>query len=91
MNFEIEVTKDINSSRNAINLVHSFTPFKSGIYITKEGRRINAKSILGLLSASIVKGDHIEVEVFDDNDCVEVKNILTKFFEEEWDKCLIIG
>ena len=66
MNFEIEVTKDINSSRNAINLVHSFTPFKSGIYITKEGRRINAKSILGLLSASIVKGDHIEVEVFDD-------------------------
>ena len=83
MNFEITNTKDINNSRNAVNFVHTLTPFKSNIYIEKEGRRVNAKSILGLLSAAFVKGETLRIEIFGDDEVVEIKTALEKFFAEE--------
>ena len=33
--------------------------FKSGIWVEKEDRRVNAKSLLGVLSLGIVKGTTI--------------------------------
>lgn len=82
LGFQIISNKDLLSGKDVIKLVQSFTPIKSSIYIEKNGRKVNAKSILGLLSAGIIKGETLMVWVFGD-DMPDVKDIFTKFFNGE--------
>lgn len=42
--------------------VQTANRFSSEIYLTKGERRVNAKSIMGLLSLAIAKGDTIELK-----------------------------
>ncbi|HQO06227.1 MAG TPA: HPr family phosphocarrier protein, partial [Fervidobacterium sp.] len=44
-------------------LVTEAGKFKSDIYILKDGREINAKSILGILSMGARKGDEITIRI----------------------------
>ena len=81
--FVITSTKNLTHGRNAAQLVYSLNPIKSSVYLEKEGRRINAKSILGLLSAGIVEGEKITVNINNENDFTEVKKIITEFFSKE--------
>lgn len=69
-------------NRNAVFLVQSLTPVKSEIYINKKNRRVNAKSILGILSASISKGEELVFEILEDSEVNTVKNILQEFNKE---------
>ncbi len=46
-------------SRPATFFIQRANEFKSGIWVEKEERRVNAKSLLGVLSLGIVKGTTI--------------------------------
>ncbi len=50
-------------ARPASILVTEAGKFKSDIYILKDGREINAKSILGVLSMGARKGDEITIKI----------------------------
>lgn len=63
---DIKIPCDI-IGRNAHRLVYKLQEFKSSVYFMTEGRRINAKSLLGLLSASIKAGDIVQVICYNDN------------------------
>lgn len=43
-------------SRPATFFIQKANEFKSGIWVEKDERRVNAKSLLGVLSLGIVKG-----------------------------------
>ena len=65
---EIMISKEIvvtNSSglhaRPTTFFVQKANCFKSSIWVEKEGRRVNAKSLLGVLSLGIAKGMKIKM------------------------------
>jgi len=49
-------------ARPAALLVQTAKKFKSSITVEKDGNKVNAKSILGVLSLSAEKGTHIIIE-----------------------------
>lgn len=72
----INSERDINS-RQASNFVYNISALHSDIWITKNDRHINAKSILGVLSINIQKGDLIELSFSEEN-----KNEIMKVVNE---------
>lgn len=48
-------------ARPATFFIQKSNEFKSSIWIEKEGRKVNAKSLLGVLSLGITKGTQIEI------------------------------
>ena len=48
-------------ARPATFFIQKANEFKSGIWLEKDERRVNAKSLLGVLSLGIVKGTTITV------------------------------
>ena len=46
-------------ARPATFFIQKSNEFKSGIWVEKNGRRVNAKSLLGVLSLGITKGTRI--------------------------------
>ena len=54
---EITVQNEVGlHARPATYFFQKANEFKSGIWVEKEERRVNAKSLLGVLSLGIVKG-----------------------------------
>ena len=57
---EITVTNQVGLyARPATFFIQKANEFKSGIWVEKDERRVNAKSLLGVLSLGIVKGTTI--------------------------------
>ena len=57
---EIVVNNEVGlHARPATFFIQKANEFKSGIWVEKEDRRVNAKSLLGVLSLGIVKGTSI--------------------------------
>ena len=57
---EITVQNEVGlHARPATYFIQKANEFKSGIWVEKEERRVNAKSLLGVLSLGIVKGTTI--------------------------------
>ena len=48
-------------ARPATFFIQKANEFKSGIWVEKEERRVNAKSLLGVLSLGIVKGTTVNL------------------------------
>lgn len=48
-------------ARPATFFIQKSNEFKSSIWVEKNDRRVNAKSLLGVLSLGITKGTHISV------------------------------
>ena len=48
-------------ARPATFFIQKANEFKSGIWVEKDERRVNAKSLLGVLSLGIVKGTTITI------------------------------
>ena len=48
-------------ARPATFFIQKANEFKSGIWVEKDERRVNAKSLLGVLSLGIVKGTSINL------------------------------
>lgn len=47
------------NSRTATLFTQRASQFESGVWLEKDGRRVNAKSMLGVLSGCITKGSFI--------------------------------
>ena len=59
---EITVNNEVGlHARPATFFIQKANEFKSSIWIEKEERRVNAKSLLGILSLGIVGGTNIKV------------------------------
>ena len=71
---EITVNNEVGlHARPATYFIHKANEFKCGIWVEKEERRVNAKSLLGVLSLGIVKGTTITLiaDGADEEACVE--------------------
>lgn len=58
-------------ARAATLLVQTASKFEADLYISKDGRQINGKSIMGVLLLTAGKGTELEVEAIG-NDCKEL-------------------
>ena len=59
---EITVNNEVGlHARPATFFIQKANEFKSSIWVEKEDRRVNAKSLLGVLSLGIVKGTAITI------------------------------
>ncbi|MDO4458690.1 MAG: HPr family phosphocarrier protein [Clostridia bacterium] len=67
-------------ARPATFFIQKANEFKSSIWVEKEERRVNAKSLLGVLSLGIVGGTSIRIiaDGADDQDAVESLVALVK-------------
>ena len=59
---EVTVTNEVGlHARPATFFIQKANEFKSSIWVEKERRRVNAKSLLGVLSLGIVGGTEIKI------------------------------
>ncbi len=59
---EIEVQNQVGlHARPATFFIQKANEFKSSIWVEKDGRKVNAKSLLGVLSMGITKGTAINI------------------------------
>ena len=70
-------------ARPATFFIQKANEFKSSIWIEKEERRVNAKSLLGVLSLGIVKGTSITI-IADGSDEEEAVEALTALIASDF-------
>lgn len=70
-------------ARPATFFIQKANEFKSSIWIEKEDRRVNAKSLLGVLSLGIVKGTAINL-IVDGSDEAEALETLTELINSDF-------
>ena len=70
-------------ARPATFFIQKANEFKSSIWVEKEERRVNAKSLLGVLSLGIVKGTKITL-IADGADEKEAVTALVEMVEENF-------
>ena len=59
---EVTINNEVGlHARPATYFIRKANEFKSGIWVEKDERRVNAKSLLGVLSLGIVKGTPIKI------------------------------
>lgn len=82
---EITVTYDVGLDRDAVTaFIRSANEFQSQIHISVEGRRVNAKSLLGVLSLGIAKGMSITL-IADGQDEEAALDGLSKLIDSGFD------
>ena len=72
-------------ARPATFFIQKANEFKSVIWVEKDDRRVNAKSLLGVLSLGIVKGTTISIiaDGVDEDQAVEtLADLIDREFEE---------
>ena len=70
-------------ARPATFFIQRANEFKSSVWVEKDERRVNAKSLLGVLSLGIVKGTRINI-VADGSDQEEAVNTLVALIESNF-------
>ena len=81
---EITVKNEVGlHARPATYFIQKANEFKSGIWVEKEERRVNAKSLLGVLSLGIVKGTVITV-IADGSDETEAVDALIALIDNNF-------
>lgn len=82
---EKEVEVKLNTglqARSAAQFVQEASRFLSDVFIEKDGRKVNAKSIMGLMSLAIGPGATIKL-LAEGNDEEEALDTLSAFVESE--------
>ncbi len=60
---KIEVTNKLGlHARASAKLTQLAGQFKSEVWLTRQGRRVNAKSIMGVMMLAAAKGTQVEIE-----------------------------
>ena len=78
---EITVKNEVGlHARPATYFIQKANEFKSGICVEKEERRVNAKSLLGVLSLGIMKGTTVTL-IADGSDEKEAVDALAELIE----------
>ena len=81
---EITVQNEVGlHARPATYFIQKASEFKSGIWVEKEERRVNAKSLLGVLSLGIVKGTNIAL-IADGSDEKEAVDALVSLIQNNF-------
>ncbi len=70
-------------ARPATFFIQRANSFKSSVWVEKDDRRVNAKSLLGVLSLGIVKGTTITI-IADGTDDNEAVKTLVKVIESDF-------
>ncbi len=70
-------------ARPATFFIQKANEFKSSIWIEKEDRKVNAKSLLGVLSLGIVKGTSVNI-VADGSDEKDALNTLAALIASDF-------
>lgn len=70
-------------ARPATFFIQKANEFKSSIWVEKEERRVNAKSLLGVLSLGIVKGTNITL-IADGSDEKEAVDALVSLIQNNF-------
>lgn len=76
---EITVNNEVGlHARPATFFIQKANEFKSSIWIEKDDRRVNAKSLLGVLSLGIVKGTAVNIvaDGVDENEAIATLSAL---------------
>ena len=75
---DVEVVNKLGlHARPSAKLTQVASGFKSNVFMTRKGRRINAKSIMGVMMLAAAKGSTITLETEGDDE-VEAINALTE-------------
>jgi len=69
-----------SARQTATYFIQKANEFKSGIWVEKEERRVNAKSLLGVLSLGIMKGTTVTL-IADGSDEKEAVDALAELIE----------
>ncbi|WNF36531.1 HPr family phosphocarrier protein [Bacillaceae bacterium IKA-2] len=69
-------------ARPAALFVQEANKFSSDIFIEKDGKKVNAKSIMGIMSLAVASGKEIKI-IVDGNDETQALNSLISFVEKE--------
>ena len=78
---EITVKNEVGlHARPATYFIQKANEYKSGIWVEKEERRVNAKSLLGVLSLGIMKGTAVTL-IADGSDEKEAVDALVELIE----------
>ena len=78
---EITVKNEVGlHARPATYFIQTANEYKSGIWVEKEERRVNAKSLLGVLSLGIMKGTAVTL-IADGSDEKEAVDALADLIE----------
>ena len=85
---EVEITNKLGlHARASAKLTQTATRFKSEVHMERKGRRINAKSIMGVMMLAAAKGSTVKIETegpdADEAMRAIVELIADKFGEEE--------
>ena len=72
-------------ARPATFFIQKANEFKSSIWVEKEERRVNAKSLLGVLSLGIIKGSTIDL-IADGTDEKDAVDALVELFNSNFDE-----
>lgn len=72
-------------ARPATLLVKLAQGFKSDIFIEKDGKKANGKSIMGVLSIGAAKGDKVSIEIIGEDE-LEALMAVEELFNERLDK-----
>ena len=70
-------------ARPATFLIQKANEFKSSVWIEKEERRVNAKSLLGVLSLGVAQGATISI-IADGSDEVDAVNTLCELINSDF-------
>ena len=70
-------------ARPATFFIQKANEFKSSIWVEKDERRVNAKSLLGVLSLNLVQGAEISI-IADGNDDAEAVKTLVGLIESNF-------
>ena len=83
---EVEVQNQVGlHARPATFFIQKANEFKSSIWVEKEDRKVNAKSLLGVLSLGITKGTTINIVadgVDEEKAAVTLVNLIASNFTE---------
>lgn len=83
---EIEIINKLGlHARASTKLTQTASQYKSGISITRNGRRVDAKSIMGVMMLAASKGSIIELEAsgVDETEAIEaIRSLINNYFDE---------
>jgi len=83
---EVTVTNEVGlHARPATFLIQKANEFKCGLWVEKDERRVNAKSLLGVLSLGIAQGVTIRI-IGDGVDETEAVDTLVALIESNFDE-----
>ena len=72
-------------ARASTKLTQMASQFKSGIWITRNGKRVDAKSIMGVMMLAASKGSFLELEADgpDEKEAIKaIKSMINNYFDE---------